>query len=199
MKRIVLFVALALAVLVTAWYVGLYRPETTHISNLRSQQAAEESSMMSLQTQYLVLLSGKKRIPKERAALAKLMKLVPNGPDLDSVEKLLFAAASRSGVRLDSITSPEPENFGAATAPAPAAVTGPAELYLTLGVTGTSSGIETFYRILSSDSRLFVIDNCSLSFASAPTNPQPGASALGGTSIEIRAFYASAGADTAAS
>ena len=192
-----------LALLLVGWYEGLYRSEAAHTASLRTQQQAAAASVLALDARYAVLVSSEKQLPSERRSLAALERALPNGPDLDDLVTTLYAAAKRAGVNLSSIGSPPPPGFGQLpTAPASSAAAGPSQLSLSLSITGTASQIEDLVNILDAEPRLFVVDNFSLDFGSgAPTGPASSSAAteLTGTTLMVRAFYASASSDSAAS
>jgi Tfp pilus assembly protein PilO len=199
MRRIMIVAVIAVLVVFAGWYEGLYRSEVSHINTLKATEQQTHVALLTLETHYVDLVRSKKELPQERAALARLDKAVPNGPELDGLVKTLFSAASATNVQLTSISSPQPPGFGVSSA---SAVTpaGPVELPLSLTVTGTSGAIENLYRVLDAEPRLFVINN----FSVAPgTSSTAGASSTGtsttGATITLDAFYASAKANTAAS
>jgi Tfp pilus assembly protein PilO len=177
---------IAVVVLFAGWYEGLYHPETSHITTLKATEQQAQLALVTLETRYVDLVKSKKELPKERAALARLDHAVPNDPELDSLVKTLFSATAASKVKLTTISSPQPADFGD---PSATGVTGPIVLPLSLSVTGTPGAIEHLYRVLDAEPRLFVINNFSV---------------LSGTTsaadtLNLEVFYASANAATAAS
>ncbi len=196
-KRVIIAAVLAAAVVIVAWYVGFYRPEMGHISILQTKQQQAEESYLQLETHYASLLQSKRELPKERAALVKLKGLVPDGPELDKLVTTLYASATATGVNLTTISSPAPAGFG--TSGGSTSSPGPGQLSLSLSVDGTSSQIERFVKALDDAPRLFVVDNFSLSFGSSRGGKGTGGTSQGGTVISVRAFYADAGSQNAAS
>jgi len=198
-RKIALVAGLIVIVMLVAWYEGMLRPENSHIQSLRAKQQVAATSLASLEDRYVGLINAKRKLPAERVALARLEQLVPDGPDLDTLEKVLFNLAATAGVQLSSIASPAPSGYGTGIASGSSASSsspGPNQLQLTLGVSGSASQIEDLYRLLDSNPRLFVIDNCSLSLAKAPAS----GNGLGNqTELEIRAFFVSASPDSAVS
>jgi Tfp pilus assembly protein PilO len=188
MRRIMLVALIAVLVLFAGWYEGLYRPESSHITKLKASQQQAEVALLTLETRYVDLVKSKKELPEERAALVRLQNAVPNDPDLDVLVKTLFNAAAQTKVKLSSISSPQPANFGQPAA-AGAVAAGPVELPLSVSVTGTANAIENLYRVLDAEPRLFVINNFSV---------VPGANSAGAV-LNLEVFYASANANTAAS
>jgi len=203
-RRIAIIAGLVAVVLLVGWYEGIYKSENARISTLNVKAQAAAQQVAVLEAQYTRLVASEKMVPAERAVLAKLTRMVPNDPELDSLEKVIFNLAAQSGVQLKTIQSPQPANFGVGDVvgePAPAS--GPAQISLTLGVAGSAVQIEHLYKSLDANARLFVIDNCTLSFgpASAPGTSSNGGSNTdaSGVQIDIRTFYASPNANTAAS
>jgi Tfp pilus assembly protein PilO len=196
-----LVLLIAVLVVVGGWYEGLYRPEASHIKNLKATEQTAQVALLSLETRYLDLVKSKKELPQERAALARLEQAVPNDPELDSLVKTLFSAAAKAGVQLDEIGSPAPPSFGVPAVAGTVAPTGPAELAMTVDVVGTASEVEKLYRVLDAEPRLFVINNFSLtSSAAAAATAGVGATAkAGAVSLSLDVFYASPNAATAAS
>ncbi len=148
-----------------------------------------------------MLSASKKQVPAERVALARLTKAVPDGPELDNLVTTLYSAATKAGVTLLSIASPQPPNFGSAAA-ASTAGSGPSDVALSLAVSGTAGQIEQLVRVLDAEPRLFVVDNFNLSFGATPSGlSSSGAASVAAdrsqssTAISLRAFYASATSD----
>jgi Tfp pilus assembly protein PilO len=190
MRRILVVALVAVVVLFAGWYEGLYRPEVSHITSLKASEQKAQLALLTLETRYVDLVKSKKELPQERAALAKLELAVPNDPELDNLVKTLFTAAAQTKVQLTSIGSPAPTGFGLPATANAASVPGPAELLLTLDVSGTSGAVENFYRVLDREPRLFVINNFSV--VPAATSSATGA-------IDVEVFYALPNASTAAS
>jgi Tfp pilus assembly protein PilO len=180
---------IAVLVVFAGWYEGLYRPEVSRITTLKATEQKAQGEVLTLETRYVDLVNGKKKLPAERAALAKLERAVPNDPELDSLVKTLFNAAAQTKVQLTSIGSPPPPDFGLAPTAGAVAQPGPVELALTVNVSGTPSEVEKLYRLLDAEPRLFVINNFSLT-PSATTSS---------VTLELDVFYASPNAATAAS
>lgn len=200
MKRIAIIAGLLVVVMLVGWYEGFYRSENSHIGALKAKEQTAQSAVLSLDSQYAALVSSEKRLPAERAALAKLNKLLPAGPDLDTLEKLLSEATTAAGVTLDSVSTPPPAGFGSQTIVAGGtAAAGPEQLMVTLGVTGSQHQLAHLYRILDTDSRLFVIDNCVLDFSAVNGRWSTAADIRSEATLNIRAFFASTNPTSAVS
>ncbi len=196
-RRIAIATALVIFVLVAGWYMGFYRPESGHIKALQSKQQEAQANLAQLDARYSQLVRSQRQLPAERADLARLERLVPNGPELDRLVTGLYAAAATAGVQLTSISSPAPAGYGPGSGSAGPA---PAQLQLTLQVSGTPGEIEDLVRVLGSAPRLFVVDSFGLALAPVAAGPRAGAgSSQTGTSISLRAFYALPNADSPAS
>jgi Tfp pilus assembly protein PilO len=174
--------------MVAAWYIVLWRPEEAHVAALRSKVQASQQQVSQLDLRLAVLVAEKKKLPTEQAILDKLTAEVPNTPELNKLVTALSAAASKAGVELNSISSPQPTSYGEASAPSSAAPTGPAVVSLSLSVVGTPGGILRLVRELSAEPRLFVVDQFGLDYAGGTS----------GGSIAVRTFYAQADANNPA-
>ncbi|HXW79694.1 MAG TPA: hypothetical protein VEJ84_09345 [Acidimicrobiales bacterium] len=195
MRRVLIIAGIVLVVVLVGWYEGLYKPESAHINALRAKEQVAAANLTSLEGRYIALVDAKRRVPAERKALATLEQLVPDEPGLDSLVKVIFKLTATAGLQLQGITSPSPSGFGQPASPSGSTAVGPNELLLTISVAGTAKEVERLYQLLESNSRLFVIDNYSLSFSTAKN----GASAGNQTSLEVRAFFASPNPNTAVS
>jgi Tfp pilus assembly protein PilO len=204
-RRVALIGLAGLVVVVGAWYTLFWRSETSHLKAEQKAEAQAASNVASLQGQVAALTALQKKMPAERAALAKLREAVPDGPSLDQLIDAITTAAAQGHVALNSIGTPEPSGWGGSTASGPAPATsgaGPQSLSVSIGVNGTPAGLLKFVTALDSQPRLFVVDSFSLSGVSqpggaGPAGPQGGAQ--GGTSLTVEAFYVSAQSSDAAS
>lgn len=195
-RTVVALAGLVSLLVMVAWFEAFYRPETSHISALRAKQQVAAAALLTERVEYAHLVNNERELPAERAALAKLEQMVPDNPDLDSVVTLLFGAATQAGVQLNSISSPPPSGFGAGPAAAAStAAVGPGQLQMTIEVTGTEARVERLYKILDSEPRLFVIDNCSFGL---PADTQSAGASQPAT-MNVRTFFASTNPDSAAS
>jgi Tfp pilus assembly protein PilO len=199
-RRILIGTGLVLLVILVGWFEGFSQPESHHIANLQAQAQAAAGKVAQLDAQYSTLIHSEKELPKERAALAKLTDAVPNGPELDNLVKSLWSAADAAGAQLVNISSPQPADFGSAT---PTTSSGPLDIVLSVSVNGSPAQVETLVNHLNAEPRLFVVDSFSLQnpVASSANGGTKGSSSLpaGGSSLSLRAFYATASSDNPAS
>jgi len=188
-RKLLVLVAVAVLAVMAVWYEAWYRPEASHIKALQVKQQAAQVSLEQLEIRYAALLSSKKKVPAEQKVLKQLQHLVPDGPGLDNIITTLYAAAAAAGTELTSIQSPAPSGFGPGSASVSSG-SGPSQLSLTIAVGGTLGQVKDLVRVLESEPRLFVVDTFTL---------PSGNSGKGGSTMSLRAFYASANSDTAAS
>ena len=189
MKRIGIIALLGLLVLVAGWYEGFYHHETSHMRSLKATEQQAAGTVMGLEARYASLVNSKRELPEEQAALSALRRAVPDNPALDNVVTTLFNACKKADVALVSITSPVPSGFGqSATAAAATAATGPAEISISLEVTGTGDEVTNLYRILDAEPRLFVIQSFDVNY---PSKAAGGAgTGENSASLSLLAFYA---------
>jgi hypothetical protein len=189
-----------LLVVVGVWYGLFWRSETSHLQVERQDQAQASNNVSMLQGQVAALEALQKKIPAERAQLAKLRQVVPDGPSLDQLLVTIVDAASKAGVAVQSVGMPVPSGWGgspAAGATAPTA-SGPQSITLPISVSGDAARLMRFITALDAESRLFVVTQFSLSSPSVAGAAQA-AAAQGTTSLTVEAFYVSAAsADPAA-
>jgi hypothetical protein len=187
-----------LLVVMGAWYELFWRSESSHLKAEKQAEAQAVSNVASLQNQLAALVALQKRIPAERAALAKLRQGVPDGPSLDQLLVTIVDAARRAGVVVTSIGTPEPSGWGSSpTAGATTAGTGsgPQSMTIPIAVTASSSQVLGFITTLDAEPRLYVVDQFSLS---SPAEGS-GASARSTTTLGVEAFYVSAAGNDPAS
>jgi hypothetical protein len=221
-KRIYIGAMIVALLIGIVWYETAYHSETKKIASLQSKEQTATQAYVTLQHHYVALVASEKFVPAERVALAHLRQLLPDGPELDNIETTLFGLVAKSGAQIQQIQSPEPAGFGTPAAtpaapsgakPAAATPTGPGQVSLTLGVQGTAAQIKRLYGLLNAAPRLFVVDTFVVPVA-PPSGP--GATSSGGgtvaasagnttapgtvaVTIALRAFYAVANAQSAAS
>jgi hypothetical protein len=217
-KRIYIGAMIVALLIGVVWYETVYRSETKKIVSLQSKEQTATQTFVALQHHYVALVASEKFVPAERAALARLRQLLPDGPELDNIETTLFGLAAKAGVQIQQIQSPEPAGFGtlalpSAAKPAAATSSGPGQLSLTLGVLGTAAQIKRLYVLLNAAPRLFVVDTFVIPVAppSSPGATSPGGGTIAASSghsttagtvavtIDLRAFYAMLNAQSAAS
>jgi Tfp pilus assembly protein PilO len=174
-----------------AWYELFWRPETSHWRAEAKAEVQAAGRVSSLEGQLAALEALQKKVPLERLELAKAREEVPDGPSLDQLLVTIVGAASKAGVSVQSIGTPEPSGWGATTGGAASTGSGPAALTLPIGVTGSPEGVLKFVEALDSSPRLYVVTQFQLNFSTQQTSQTANASPQG-TSLTVMAFYVSA-------
>lgn len=199
MKRIIIGTAVVILLVLVGWYEGFYRSEVSHISALKAKQVTAEAAVMSATARYSSLLASEKHLPAERVALSKLNALLPYNPEEDMLEKILFAAATRAGVKISVVATPVPNSFSATQSASPSPTSGPSTININLSVTGTEAKVIKLYDTLVSDNRLFVIDNCVLDIRAFSHHATAARATMTSGTINVRAFFGSTAPISAAS
>jgi Tfp pilus assembly protein PilO len=181
-QRIVIVAAVAIVVVLGAWFGALWHPET---SRLKSAQASESAAVVGLSTvkdQLVALKSEEPMVAREAAVLRDLIGAVPNGPSLDQMLRTINAAAIESGAAITSVGTPQPAGWGAASSTTAAAQSGPTSMTVALGVEGTDAQLLKLVTALNSEPRLYVITALSLSATLA-------GGGVGSTGLTVEAFF----------
>jgi Tfp pilus assembly protein PilO len=196
-RKVALMALGGLVVVIAVWFGLFWRPEGSHLSALVKEQSQAQTHVDQLVGQLDALKALQLKTPGERAALSKLEQAVPEGPSLDQLLDSLNRSALDAGVSLTSVSTPTPAGWaGSSAATGGGSGGGPQSLNLSISVTGTNAQVLRFVNVVESASRLFVVDNFSLS---GPTQAAKGQPAAGATSMNIQAFYISAASGDPAS
>ena len=123
MRRLVMLAAAALLLVGVGWYEGLYKPETSHIAKLQTNEQVVESQVLALQSRYAGLLSSKKSLPAERAALPRPQRRHTTGPGPGQTFGGPRQGGGQGRVQVTTIGSPVPPGFGIAPTPTTVAPT----------------------------------------------------------------------------
>jgi Tfp pilus assembly protein PilO len=185
-ERIAMVALGALIVVVIAWYMAFWRPETSHLKAARTSEAQAASQVASDQAQIASLKADAPKVAQEKAVLEKLVQAVPDGPSLDQMLSTINSAAVGAGVTLTDVGTPEPSGWGGSySSSAPAVSSGAGSITLTLGVTGPQARVLRFVSALDSEPRLYVVSSFTLG------NPS-GTSGAMTTSLTVYGFFESA-------
>jgi Tfp pilus assembly protein PilO len=175
-RPVVIGVAAALAVLVI-WFLFLWSPQGSKLSDARDRKDNAEREQQELQARIDRLKSLKQDEPAKRAQLENLRVAIPDEPNLAQFILDANSAANVSGINFLSI-SPSPPTAGTATgaassatppttapeaspgAAAPAAA--PAVINLQLSISGGYFQVVDFVNRLNDLPRLVVIDSLGL-------------------------------------
>ncbi len=193
MRRVALIALAGFLVVVAGWYLVFWRSESSHLQALKAQESKAAANVSQLETQLSALRTLQREVPAEKAAINKLDQDIPKGPSLDQLLDDVSHAATAAGVRLASITTPQPSGWGSGTGTqTTTGGSGPQTMTLAISVDGNNTGLLRFITALESAPRLFLVDNFSLN------NAAPGAT--GSTGLTVETYYASsAAADPASS
>jgi Tfp pilus assembly protein PilO len=187
-------IAAALAVLVL-WFLFLWSPQGSKLSDAEDRTDAAESEQQELQARIDRLQSLQQDEPQKRAQLENLRVAIPDEPNLAQFILDANAAANASGINFLSISPSPPvavSGPGAAPSPttpgAPAAGTAPAVINLQMSVSGGYFQVVDFINRLNGLPRLVVIDTLTLATGGQAT---AGATTLS-VSISARMFQRAA-------
>ena len=178
-KRIGVVTAAVAVVLVMAWYIALFRPQSSHLRTARSDYSAAQQQITQLQQQKVSLDAILREKPKDEATLAQLKTAVPTTPDLKTVLLQLHQLAVGSGVQL---TVFNPSNPYASTGPSGAGSSAKA-VTLSMTASGPYPAMTAFFTGLAHLPRDITVDTVSLG---AGGGTPSGLSA----SLSARMFYA---------
>lgn len=177
MQRIGIFAGIAIAILVAAWFLLIFRPESKKLSTAHQAKAAAEQKASQLQDQVQSLDHLVTLVPADKTAFAGLQQHLPDNPQLPAALDQLQADALSTGVQLQSVnpTAPAAPGSSGQTASGPAAIT------FAITAVGSYQQDMAFLTTLNNSARTFVTDHLSL--------------AGGGTgrlnmSMSVRMFYA---------
>ena len=173
-RRVPIIAVAASLLLIVAWYVLAWSPETKSISKAHQAQTAAEKQVTQLQSQIGQLRGLVKQVPADNARFTRLQSALPDSPQLDQSLNLLHAAAAQTGVVISSLAPSAPQ-AGAAGGSAG----GVPAITLTMSVQGNYAQVKAFLSALETLPRTLVVDKLSLSGGTTST-----------ASISARIFYA---------
>ena len=188
-QRIVAIAAGSAVALVLVWYLALFSPRTAELGKQRKRLDTANGKVETLRTQLNRLLAAQQAEPIKRAKLERLRTAVPDDPGLAQFILDTNDAANRAGINFISIapTPPAPAAASPGTAsPAGAAGARPAEIKLTITISGGYSEVLDFINRVDGLSRIVVIDTLNISAggssqAAATSGPAPGPGATTST------------------
>ncbi len=183
-KLVGLVAAAAVLVVAVAWYMTLWKPEVSRLKTAQANLAQVTGQVSTDQAQLTQLEAQVPKVKSERATLDKLVRAVPDGPSLDQALRTVRDAASKAGIKVQSLSVPPPSGWGGTGTP-PSSSTGPLSLSISVGATGSQSQLLSFVRALDAQPRLYVVTAFGLN-ASGNAN-----SAQESTTFSINTFYAS--------
>jgi Tfp pilus assembly protein PilO len=185
MNRRVPLVAAALAVvLVLAWYLALWKPETSHVSSARARTSAAKVRQQLLNGQLVGLLRLEKDLPSRTAQLNSTLPAFPEAVSIpaiiDQINRIAVSdhiAWTNESQSVSTAAATSPTTAGRSTA---TAAGGSASVGLSLTVAGSYADMGRFVTSLERLPRLIVVD--SLGYT-------PSSSDHLSAAITARAFY----------
>jgi Tfp pilus assembly protein PilO len=192
MRKVALIALGGLLVVVAGWYMVFWRSESAHLKALNAQESKAAANVSQLEGQLGALRVLQREVPAENAALSKLDQDIPEGPSLDELLDVVNHAASVADVKLTSLGTPEPANWGASgSTQGTTSGPGPQVMTLSISVDGNNAGLLRFITALDSAPRLFVVDSFSLNSS--------GQNVTGSTGLTVETYYISAASGNPAS
>jgi hypothetical protein len=165
LRRIALVAGAAAIVVVAAWYLMLWSPQSRSLASAHKAHAAAESQIGQLQGQVGGLEALVRQIPTDQAKLSTYSAAVPATPSLDSALVQIQRAATASRVSVSSVSpgSAAGTATGVTASSATPATSGTPSLSLSLAVMAPSAGqLESFITDLTNlalTPRVFVLDH----------------------------------------
>jgi Tfp pilus assembly protein PilO len=158
-RRLAVVSVIIAVVMVAAFYVAAWRPQSHHLSQANKALTAAQTKTQQLQSQVATLRGEQKLLPKYQQQLAALTAALPKTPALDQAVDQLNAVSQLSGVSIPAIANTAATSTSATT---PGASQGPSSVTVTVSVDGTYPQIRAFIGLLSQTPRLFVVDAINL-------------------------------------
>lgn len=183
-KLVGLVAAAAVLVVAVAWYMTLWKPEVSRLKTAQANLAQVTGQVSTDQGQLTQLEAQVPKVKSERATLDKLVRAVPDGPSLDQALRTVRDAASKAGIKVQSLSVPAPSGWGGTGTP-PSSSTGPLSLSISVGATGSQSQLLSFVRALDAQPRLYVVTAFGLNASGNARSAQES------TTFSINTFYAS--------
>jgi type IV pilus assembly protein PilO len=121
-KWSLLAAALVVAIVAAGWFL-LIAPKRSEAAAIRADAASKDSANAQLVQQLEILKAQQADLPRKRARLATLGKLIPSDPALPTLVRNLSAAGKKAGVTIVSLEPALPVPLVQATAPVAATTT----------------------------------------------------------------------------
>lgn len=122
-KWSLLAAALVVAIVAAGWFL-LIAPKRSEAAGIRADAASKDAANAQLVQQLEILKAQQADLPRKRARLATLGKLIPNNPALPTLVRNLSAAGKKAGVTIVSLEPALPVPLVEATTPVVASTTG---------------------------------------------------------------------------
>lgn len=167
-RRAWLFAGLAGLVVLALWYFFLWSPRNDDLKKAKERTESAAAANLDLESRIERLKAAQRDEPRLRARLERLRTAIPDDPKLAEFILETNDAAVRSGIDFLSIAPTRPA-VPAAALPGAAAVTpgavgpAPAEILLSLQITGGYFQVLDFLNRLDALPRIVVTDGLTLS------------------------------------
>jgi len=154
-------------VLVILWFVALWRPQSSALSNARKRTSDATQQGATLRDELARLQQAQRDLPLKQSQLETLRVAVPDDPSLAQFILDANDAASKSGIDFLSI-SPTPPGSSGGGATAPAAGAGasagptPVPIRISMSATGGYFQVLDFVNRLDALPRIVVVDSLEL-------------------------------------
>ena len=160
-KRIGAIATGAALILIVAWALIIYRPQSANLAKAHKDKATAEQQITQLQSQVASLRQIYAHIPADTARYATLSAAIPDNPGLASAITELDKAAATSGLQIKSV-NPTPPAAPTAS-PSGASAAGVPTIPISISASGTYEQAQSFMTLLASDPRVFVVNSVSYS------------------------------------
>lgn len=122
-RQSMLLAGLAGVLVAALWWIFLYTPGQDELARVEGEIAAAEAEMLSLQQRVGQLEAIRTRAPETEAAIARLLSVVPDDPDLPGALRQMEASAEDAGLELGSVVAERPTVVDEATGLSSASIT----------------------------------------------------------------------------
>ena len=175
-QRVLAIGAGAAVVVLLLWYFALWGPRNDALRKQRTRADAADKQVQTLKTQLSRLQAAQRAEPVKRAKLERLRAAIPDDPGLAQFILDANDAANRAGINFISIAPTPPSAAASPTGGTPApggAGTRPAEVKMSMSISGGYSQVLDFMNRLDSLPRIIVIDTLNVSAGTAAASAPP--------------------------
>lgn len=159
MKQLATAAGIAAVALLAVWYLALWKPQTHKLAAAHKADAAAQVQISGLHQQVNQLQALEKEIPADKVKLAKYQQAIPTNPELSAAIRSIQAAATTTGVSLNSLAPTVPTSNSSSGR---GSVSGATTIPVTISAQGTYAGLTAFIQALTSMPRTLVIQSTSL-------------------------------------
>lgn len=163
-RTLISLIAGALVVVILAWFMLVYRPKASQISDVEAQFETAQAEEQSLRATLAQLQSVDEDRPAEEAQVRRLAAGIPPDPELAGFILAIHDLAGRSDLGFASIAPSQP-----AQVPGQALST----IAVTLQVSGDFVNVVDFLDRLETMDRIVVVDALALTATEAETETAP--------------------------